>query len=145
MSARACKATYGDRCADRSRPHTPTSSSCPPLAGARDRRFLMSLSNWRDSLRHNALKLFMSLSSFPSVAVSAQSPPAAIIKERKSYNVTQSRPLISKGFLPLTVTSLPPLRHTRPRRPPNGGRPGLNGRFCGILSGCDSRNRRGTG
>ena len=42
----------------RSRPHTPTSSSCPPLAGARDRRFLMSLSNCRDSQRHKALKLF---------------------------------------------------------------------------------------
>ena len=56
MSARACKATYGDRCADRG--HTPTSSSCPPLAGARDRRFLMRPSNCRDSLSHKALKLF---------------------------------------------------------------------------------------
>ena len=150
MSARACQATYGDRCADRSRPHTPTSSSCPPLAGARDRRFLMSLSNWRDSLRHNALKLFHVPLLLPlGSSLSRGSPSllrsAVIIKERKSYNVTQSRPLISKGFLPLTVTSLPPLRHTRPRPPPNGGRPGLNGRFCGILTGCFSRNRRGTG
>ena len=51
-------------------------------------------------------------------------PPArsSAINERKSYNVTQSRPrgrtrpLISKGFLRLTVTSFPSLRHTLPRR-----------------------------
>ena len=49
-----------------------------------------------------------------SHSAAAAAAAAAVIKERKSYNVTQSRPLISKRILSLTVMSFPSLRHTRP-------------------------------
>ena len=102
----------------RSRPHTRATLLRPPV-GAWYHLIPSSLSRYCRCCDSPRAKL---KDSFMSVACLIPPARSSAINERKSYNVTQSRPrartrpLISKGFLRLTVTSFPSLRHTLPRR-----------------------------